>query len=709
MALIEIRNAAKVYRSQQLAVTALRDITLDIQAAELVALVGKSGCGKSTLLNLCGAVDFPTSGEVRIEGVNTTSLDDAALTRLRREKIGFVFQSFQLLHTMSVVENVELPLLLARVGNARERAMERLQWVDIAEYANRLPHQLSGGQQQRVAIARALVHNPRIVLADEPTGNLDTVTGAVVLELLQRIVRESWDDGDHGDTQFRECGAGGSRDHSQRWRAGDNAGYAMSSLLCLFHRFIFRPLWREPGRTGLTIFAVALGVAVVVAMDLAGQSAAGGFQESVESLAGNADAEITMTGGIEESYLGKLVQLPYAFEFSPRIQDFAFLPHKGEAIPFLGLDLIGDPGMREVRSQHPVSDAFDARAPIWVGSRLGWKRGQRVRLILNDHAYEFTVAGILHARKNQLSDENVIVADIGLAQIVTGKAGRIDAITVRLPAGWNLAQAQPVLRRVLPGPAAIEARGARREQNRNMLAAFRWNLRILSYIALLVGGFLIYNTISISVVRRRADIGIVRAIGMTRGTVMVAFLGEALFLGMVGSSIGIGLGRVMANAAVALVNGTVQALYVTSQPGAIGLSAEASISGIGLGLLVSLVAALGPAIEASRVAPVEAMARGRVEYVGPDALENYAAHRGRVRGAGGLAFSTAAGSPATRLRLFCRAVSDCGHGSRYARLCCACREMGGADRGPADAGGGAAGGKNARAPRSAERRCLWPR
>jgi ABC-type lipoprotein export system ATPase subunit len=163
---------------------------LSVEAGEFVAIVGRSGCGKSTLLNLCGAMDFPSSGEVSIDGQATTELDDAGLTKLRREKVGFIFQSFQLIHTLTAVENVELPLLLAKQRNTRATALERLAWVDMANLANRYTHQLSGGQQQRIAIARALVGNPKLLLADEPTGNLDSATGDVVLQLLVRIARE---------------------------------------------------------------------------------------------------------------------------------------------------------------------------------------------------------------------------------------------------------------------------------------------------------------------------------------------------------------------------------------------------------------------------------------------------------------------------------------------------------------------------------------
>ena len=188
--LLVLDKVTKDYVTDGAPVRALHDVSLEVATGQFLALVGRSGCGKSTLLNLAGAMDFPTSGQVLVDGISTTSLSDAGLTQLRRQKVGFIFQSFQLLHTLTVLENVELPLLLAGVADARPSARQRLAWVELADLADRYPHQLSGGQMQRVAIARALVHSPRLVLADEPTGNLDTTTGALILELLQRVVRE---------------------------------------------------------------------------------------------------------------------------------------------------------------------------------------------------------------------------------------------------------------------------------------------------------------------------------------------------------------------------------------------------------------------------------------------------------------------------------------------------------------------------------------
>src|SRR5438093_5670840 len=171
---LELRRATKIYQTNGQKLEALHDVSLTLESGTVTALVGRSGCGKTTLLNLAGAMDFPTSGEVLIDGRSTRGFSDAELTELRRRRVGFVFQFFQLLPTLTVLENVELPLLLAGAPKAAETARDRLGWVGLPEKAAGFPYQLSGGQMQRVAIARALVNSPELLIADEPTGNLDT-------------------------------------------------------------------------------------------------------------------------------------------------------------------------------------------------------------------------------------------------------------------------------------------------------------------------------------------------------------------------------------------------------------------------------------------------------------------------------------------------------------------------------------------------------
>jgi ABC-type lipoprotein export system ATPase subunit len=190
LAVIQLADVTKEYAANGTRVRALDGVSLEVRKGEFVAIVGRSGCGKTTLLNLCGAMDFPTAGRVLIDGADTTGLPDRQLTEIRRRKVGFVFQFFQLLPTLSAVENVELPLLLAGQMSCRPMALERLAWVEMESFADRLPHQLSGGQMQRVAIARALVHAPAVLLADEPIGNLDSTSAEIVMNLLRRIARE---------------------------------------------------------------------------------------------------------------------------------------------------------------------------------------------------------------------------------------------------------------------------------------------------------------------------------------------------------------------------------------------------------------------------------------------------------------------------------------------------------------------------------------
>ena len=190
---LDARDIEKRYSRGDEEVAALSGISLTLGPGVFTTLVGPSGCGKSTLLHICGAMDRPTRGEVWLEGRSLSALDDDALTRLRRERIGFVFQFFNLLPTLTVSQNIGLPLLLAG-RSAREVEAAARQWAERAGISHRLDHfpsQLSGGEAQRAAIARAVIHEPAFVLADEPTGNLDSETGGRILELLTRVNQES--------------------------------------------------------------------------------------------------------------------------------------------------------------------------------------------------------------------------------------------------------------------------------------------------------------------------------------------------------------------------------------------------------------------------------------------------------------------------------------------------------------------------------------
>ncbi len=191
--LIQLKEIKKVYRTREIETTALDNVNIGIEKGEFVSVMGPSGCGKSTLLNIIGLLDQPTAGSVEIDGQPTAGLSDKAMASLRNSKLGFVFQSFHLIPTLNVTDNVELPLLYRKgVGTSERRRLveEVLDRVGLSHRMRHMPAQLSGGQSQRVAIARAIVGSPEIILADEPTGNLDSRMGAEVMDILHRLNRE---------------------------------------------------------------------------------------------------------------------------------------------------------------------------------------------------------------------------------------------------------------------------------------------------------------------------------------------------------------------------------------------------------------------------------------------------------------------------------------------------------------------------------------
>lgn len=190
--MIQLSQVNKIYRTDEIETVALENINLNVRKGEFLAVMGPSGCGKSTLLNVMGLLDMPNSGKIIIDGKETVNMKDKELAKFRNENLGFVFQSFHLINSLNVLDNVELPLLYRKVG-ARERrklAEEVLARVGLSHRMRHFPTQLSGGQSQRVAIARAVIGNPSIILADEPTGNLDSKMGAEVMDLLHQLNKE---------------------------------------------------------------------------------------------------------------------------------------------------------------------------------------------------------------------------------------------------------------------------------------------------------------------------------------------------------------------------------------------------------------------------------------------------------------------------------------------------------------------------------------
>ena len=377
--------------------------------------------------------------------------------------------------------------------------------------------------------------------------------------------------------------------------------------LQVFYRLFLRPLRRNLLRTTLTLLSVSLGVAVILAIELAGDAAAGSFQASVETLAGKADFEVTSITGVPAEALGRLATLPYDLNLQARLEGTALVEPSLRAVPLVGVDMVAGALQRSGQQLKPGADG------AWIGIDLArdlhLNAGGRLHIVVNDRRAEYPILGVLGE-----GSADAVVMDLGPMSRLLDRADRLDRILVGVPNNQPRRDWERTLREALPPGVTVAPAGARTGENRKMLGAFRWNLRVLSYIALVVGAFLIYNSISVSVVRRRTEIGVLRALGATRGGVLLAFLGESVCLGLAGSLGGVLLGRLLAAGAVGMVASTVNSLYVSSRPGAIALTPLTTLFALALGVGVSILSSLAPAWEASRVAPVEAMARGRVEH-----------------------------------------------------------------------------------------------
>ncbi len=369
-------------------------------------------------------------------------------------------------------------------------------------------------------------------------------------------------------------------------------------LLTLIRQFVLRPLKRDKLRSGLTILSVALGVAVVIAVDLAGDAATGSFQSSLTSLVGKVDYEITANGGVDERLMANLTALPLNATFAAVIEKPVTVEAQN-TVTLYGVESLFDPTTAVISSD--------------AASEFHWHTGDTITLRGGARTQPFRVQTIVAGQSTAW-----VAVDIAAAQQLLDSYGVIDRIEVTLgptiAPGESGTTVEQQIRATVPATYDVSTPGARSEENQRMLRAFRWNLRVLSYISLLVGAFLIYNTIAVSVVRRRAEIGILRALGVSANGVLAIFLGEAAMLGAVGSILGLALGRILAAGIVGMISDTVNSIFVTSAPGSVAVSWLSATAAIATGTAVAISSALIPAREAARVAPAEAMRREAREH-----------------------------------------------------------------------------------------------
>ena len=395
----------------------------------------------------------------------------------------------------------------------------------------------------------------------------------------------------------------------------------------LFKEFILRRLVHERLRSSTTVLGIALGVAVVIAIQLANDSSVRGFEEAIETVSGKTSLEILGPGlGIEE---GRLVELAWLKEFgqvSPIIEGSALAspsPDVEEWMRVLGVDILRDRSFRdyqllefaeqrrEPRPQEFLDLLLDSHSVVLTekfAKRHGITVGSSLRMTFGDNAESFRVKGLL---KNEgparTLDGNFVLMDIAAAQLCLDRLGRLDRIEVRLYNHANMDIAERKIAQRLPAGLEVARPSRRGRQVEKMLQAFHFNLTALSYIALLVGLFLIYNTVSISVISRREEIGTLRALGTTRRKILALFLSEAAVLGLLGCCLGIILGRLLAYVAVSLTSTTVNTLYIAAAATPASLEWRHVALAFAVGFPLALFAAALPSLEASRVTPLSAI------------------------------------------------------------------------------------------------------
>jgi len=396
--------------------------------------------------------------------------------------------------------------------------------------------------------------------------------------------------------------------------------------LTLFRIFILRRLLQQPLATAGTLVGVALGIAVVIAIQMANSTSVQSFAQALETMAGKTSLEIVSTGRrIDETVLGSLGWLRQYGSISPVIEsDVLVSNNQGtlESVRLLGIDILRDHPFREYQlldfgndgtpdPRRFLSLLLDPDSIVLTekyARRNGFQVGSEVKVVAGDEARILRVAGLLrNIGPARTLDGNFALMDIAAAQLLVDRLGQIDRVDIKMPEGAKLGSVEQGIAARLPAGLQVQPPARRGKQVEKMLEAFHFNLTALSYIALLVGLFLIYSNISTSVIARREEIGMLRALGLTRSQALALFLGEAGFLSTIGCALGLVLARALALGAVAVTSTTVNSLYVTSQAPPPPLGVWQAVLAFGIGIPLCLLAAALPAAEASRVPPLAAI------------------------------------------------------------------------------------------------------
>ncbi len=670
---IKLVDVCRQYHLGNTNVDALKNINLEIDQGDFIALVGPSGSGKSTLLNLLGGLDRPTGGEINVQGVSLHVADEEALTKHRRHNVGFIFQTFNLLPTLTALENVALPLMLGGVGLAerQKRAEDLLQRVGLGHRLHHRPTEMSGGEQQRAAIARALINNPGLVLADEPTGNLDSSTGAEVMRLLRELNAErgvtlitvthdpevatyadrivNLRDGEIAKIEISE----GSQRKGESSAPNDlrsetklNGGLSFKDLF----RSAFGNLRRRPVRNILTSAGVVIGIITLVAMVSFGVGVQAEVNRSFQALGletvfisptfpeednafdpfGFAEPEVPLTPEMVAAFrampevqsVTPVLNLPNNMEASLALDDQIFPVrladtfHRGPgamgelASPdMLAGDPLGEGDTRGLVIVDGLADEFLLESDGEYKDLIGQTVVLTVRLPRGETKdFSTTITGVENGRGSQS-------VNLGLLERVEIKAwwyGRPDTLNTD---GYDTlmvrAVDQSVVSTVLDTAeelgAEAQSLGAVLEIANRVLAVMQALLGSVGGLALLVATLGVANTMMMAIYERTREIGVLKAVGARNREVRRMFTADAILIGFIGGVVGLILGTLLGR----LVD-WIGHLYLANE-GVTGIGQMSIVPlwlAIGSMLFAAFIGVLGgfyPAARAARLDPVTAL------------------------------------------------------------------------------------------------------
>lgn len=653
--MIELNNISKTYHIGTIEVKAVQGVSLSIKAGEFVAIMGASGSGKSTLMHLMGLLDRPDAGQYFLDGRPVVGLTDDEMASVRNRLIGFVFQQFHLLPRMTALENAGLPHIYAGQRSGESKVRQKLTEVGLAERITHKPNELSGGQQQRVAIARALVNDPRIIFADEPTGNLDSQSKDEIMAILSDLNR-------HGKTIIMVTHEPDMAQYAQRiiqmrdgilisderktdkiakdelveksnfdvpFAASLNTAYAKWKILDSARQAIFVMVAHKM-RSFLSILGILIGVGAVIAMLALGS----GAQESVKQQLSSLGSNLLMVRPGSSQVGGVALQAGAVTRLG--LQDIAAIAQLSDKVKSVSGSVMGrvqvvygnknwntqlegvDITYEDMRSSSPTFGRFFTREEMKQRDKVVLLGTTVARELFGDmdpvgesikvNLVSFRVIGVLPQKgANTFRDQDdTMIAPLTTAMYrVLGKE-YVDSIYVEVSTSDDMESAQEAILELLNSRHRIRGKAARDAfQVRNMsdikaalestTKTMSWLLGSIAAISLLVGGIGIMNIMLVSVSERTREIGLRKAIGATRRDIMVQFLVESVLMSLIG-----GLAGVLLGAGVAVL--------ITALAGwAVHVSIFSVVLATVFSLVVGLVFGLGPAYKAACLNPIEAL------------------------------------------------------------------------------------------------------